>query len=287
MRSDEQRAAEQLSDILHEQNPSDPPDCWEPRDCGAAQRMHDFDVELRSGRRVAVEVTSDTSGADAAFSKALDKNHQVDAPRLSCSWHVYVSPPGETPSDNTQARRRVQALLRELPQILKELEKANPQPDDIHITPWLRDKDCESVKQLRALGVRSAHPVAEAKTGVTLLPSSYAGSSGPTDIVDVVQRCLPKKATKLLNAKKAEAQEAHLWIWLKVGQPHRGDATAAVWSGVNPDDIPVPALGGVDVVWVAVDGEPDAPNNRLPVYRCDSEGWQRIGSPPPPSTVGR
>ena len=105
MRDSETRAAGLLCEILGAAT-------WTPRDVGDAEGMHDFDLEMSDGSKIAVEVTSDTAGADAAFVAALEEIDPVGAPALSGVWFVEVSPPGDHPDDHTKARRRAQETSR-------------------------------------------------------------------------------------------------------------------------------------------------------------------------------
>ena len=97
-------------------------------------------------------------------------------------------------------------------------------------------------------------------------------------IVEAVNESLPNKVDKLVNAKDAGADEAHLFLWLPFGQEHkRGRAEAMPFrrhvglDGLEPID-----LQGIDAVWVVVDAGPShAPDWRhhWPILCFDADGW--------------
>jgi hypothetical protein len=69
---------------------------YEPRDAvHAPDGMHDFDVHLAGGRRIALEVTR-IADADVVsfFSAAMDR--EWPAPHLRNDWYVAVPEPGGT-----------------------------------------------------------------------------------------------------------------------------------------------------------------------------------------------
>ena len=115
MPAEERRAAELLKELLGGE--------YVPRDRGGAQGMHDFDLEFDDGRVAAVEVITDTSGADRAFWDQIERISPLAVPELQRVWHVDLSTPGDGPGDQRAARRRVEALKAELPDILSEAER--------------------------------------------------------------------------------------------------------------------------------------------------------------------
>ena len=277
MRANERRAAELLVEILGA-------DTWEARDVGSAQGMHDLDVVMSDGSVIAVEVTTDTSGADRAFDSALGEIDPIIVPGLQGVWFVDVSPPGDNPDDNTKARRRAQELNDKLPGLLSEIHGCARHEEVKRILGPPGRNDSELVKQLSALGVlgvRTYEP-AEQDPRVHLVPGVFSGSTGAGEIPAAVQRHVQANRDKLIAARDDDsASEAHLFVWMQLGQPHRAAATSAVWSGSrfnDPDDLCLVDLQGIDTAWVAVDCDPpSAYYLRLspPVYRFKRGCWTR------------
>ena len=137
------------------------------------------------------------------------------------------------------------------------------------------------VARLRCLGVRLASPL-EDDTGdkrIFFGHEDISGAVGSGALVDVVLEHLPRKRAKLVDAKnKHGAAEAHLFIWLSLGEKHRFGRAEALFHverfGLN--DLEVVDLQGVDAVWVALDAGPDhAPDCRhlYPILCHDDDGW--------------
>lgn len=275
MRANERSAAELLVELLGA-------DTWQARDVGVAQGMHDLDVVMSDGSVIAVEVTTDTSGADRAFDSALREIDAILVPDLPGAWFVDVSPPGDSPDDNTKARRRAKELSDELPGLLAEVERCARHEEVKRILGPPRRNDSELVEQLRGLGVRGVGRYESDEQGprVHLVPAVFSGSTGAVEIPAAVQRHVRANRDKLVAARDDDsASEAHLFVWLQLGQPHRAAATSAVWSGFHdPDDLSSVDLQGIDAAWVAVDCDPpSAYHLRLspPVYRFQSGCWTR------------
>ena len=276
MRANERRAAELLVEILRART-------WEARDVGAAQGMHDLDVVMSDGTVVAVEVTSDTSGADRAFDSAVREIDPIMVPGLPGLWFVDVSPPGDNPDDNTKARRRARELDDKLPGLLAEVERC-ARHEEVKRILGSRRNDSELVEQLRALevlGVRK-YELDERGPRVHLVPAVFSGSTGADEIPAAVQRHVQANRDKLIAARDNDAaSEAHLFVWLQLGQPHRAAATSAVWSGSrfnDPYDLCFVDLQGIDAAWVAVDCDPPSAyhlHRSPPVYRFKSGCWTR------------
>ena len=213
-RCEERRAADLLKQLLGGE--------YEPRDTDGAQGMHDFDLRLDGGRTFAVEVTTDTSRVDRAFRYEINRVSPLDVTGLTRVWRVDLATPGDGPDDQRASRRRVKALEAELPDILRQFERAG-------LTKWRvprspsRDNSA-AVDKLRGLGVQlcfSFDPGPDESPQVFFGDASLSGATGPSMIVDAVNESLPNKVDKLVNAKTAGAAEAHLFLWLTTGQEHR------------------------------------------------------------------
>lgn len=96
-------------------------------------------------------------------------------------------------------------------------------------------------------------------------------------ILEAVNERLPSKVNKLVRAKTTGATEAHLFLWLVLGQEHKRAANAMPFprhtglDGLEPID-----LQGIDAIWVAVDAGPShAPDCRhhWPILCYDADGW--------------
>ena len=114
-------------------------------------------------------------------------------------------------------------------------------------------------------------------------------------IVSAVNESLPRKADKLLKAKASGAAEAHLFLWLEIGQEHkRGRAEAVSFlAHTGLGELGPVELQGIDAVWVAVnDGPGHAPDCRhtWPILCFDADGWhdwQLRRSPAPLKAEGK
>ena len=275
MREDEYRAATLLMDILGAET-------WEARDVGPAQGMHDLNLVMPDGSVVAVEVTSDTSGNDRAFDSALNELKPIPAPANSGRWYVSVRPPDTGPDDHTQARRRAEQLQDNLPGLLDEIKRGTLHDDVQFIAESPKRNDSELAVRLRALGVQGVreYEADERDPQVRLVSAASCGMVGAQDIPDAARRHIPPNRDKLVAAKNDDAvSQAHLFVWLQIGQPHRSDATIAVQSGdYAPGDLNPIDPGDIDAVWVAVDYEPPSVyelRRAIPVYRFGGGRWTR------------
>ncbi len=271
-RPEEYRSAQLLQSLLD--------GVWfTPRDVSGKQGMHDFDLDLADGRTFAVEVTSDKSQTDTAFWTQVEQINPLLAPELAHSWNVLIESPGEDHTDQPAAGRRSRSLMDNLPTSLLHVERCGILAEVEHVSSYRRRGESDVVGTLRELGVRSASP-REDDTGETRIEfgqAALSGTVGPGALVDAVREHLPRKRDKLLNAKNEhDAAEAHLFIWLTIGERHRfGRAEALRYvehfglNGLEVDD-----LQGVDAVWVALDAGPCPECRHLyPILCLDSDGW--------------
>lgn len=263
----------------------------EPRDLGG-ERVHDFDLILREGRRIAVEVTVDASPADRAFFSALAETFPLEAPSLKSNWSIGASPPGDNADDDKKARRHCKRMAEELPAILEETERLDAAADIAFVDSYSRASDTAPVRglkdRLRALGVRvtQAKPLPAPGDGakISVDQGPFVVWSEADSISEAVERHLWQRddnREKLIQAKTGEdrrADEAHLLIWVSYGEPHRNVAPAvARRSRIELGGIPKPDLGGIDAVWVAIHETSNSKAGRplLPVLRLGADGWSR------------
>ena len=271
-RSEEYRAAQLLQSLLD--------GVWfTPRDVSGEQGMHDFDLDLADGRTFAVEVTSDKSQTDAAFQSQVERINPLPAPGRAHSWHVLISSPGEDHTDQAAAGRRSKSLKNDLPSLLSQVESDGIFAEVKHVSPYRRRGESEVVGRLRGLGVRCASPLEDdtGETRIVLGQAALSGAVGPGALVDAVREHLPRKRAKLINAKNEHgAAEAHLFIWLTIGEKHRFGRAEALHHverfGLN--DLEEVDLQDVDAVWVALDAGPCPECRHLyPILCHDSDGW--------------
>ena len=252
-----------------------------PRDVGGEQGMHDFDLDLADGRTFAVEVTSDKSQTDAAFQSQVERINPLPAPGLAHSWHVLIASPGEDHADQAAAGRRSRSLKNDLPSLLSQIESDGLFAEVKHVSSYRRRGESEVVGRLRDLGVKLASPL-EDDTGekrILLGHAALSGAVGSDALVDAVLEHLPRKRAKLVNAKNEHgAAEAHLFIWLSLGERHRFGRAEALHHverfGLN--DLEAVDLQGVDAAWVALNAGPGhAPDCRhlYPIVCHDADGW--------------
>ena len=269
MPPEERRAAELLKELLGGE--------YTTRDTGGAQGMHDFDLRLDDGATFAVEVTTDASRVDRAFWHQIDQINPLEVPGLTRVWRVGVSTPGDGPDDQQASHRRVKALQAQLPDILRQLEGAGL--TTLRVPPSPHRDNYEAQGRLRDLGVQSccsydASP--DENPRVMFGGASLSGHTGPGMIVEAVNESLPNKVKKLLDAKTAGADEAHLFLWLNFGEEHKFGRAAAMSEYAGLDQLEPINLHGIDAVWVAVDAGPGhAPDCRhtWPILCFDADGW--------------
>lgn len=281
MPKQERYAAEVLAVLLEAE--------WEARDVPGADDMHDFDLVLSDGRRIAVEVVSDTSETDASFRAQIDRINPMPVDSLQ-GWQVDLYTPGEHAQDARSATRTVRRLQNELPDLLKKLEDADPDPfenNHFHIGRGQRRGEHPSAVQLRELGIQSVskkdHYVDKGKPYVLFGQAGSTSSFGASDVVDAIRSALDKKKVRIAKAHQTGVGEVHLFVWLRVGQEHSSNTpglTAAENFGFGDED-PDFDLGETDKVWVTGYGLTAEGRLFWPVWSYSSgEGWCRH-----PSTV--
>jgi len=241
--------------------------------------MHDFDIHLADGRTFAVEVTSDRSQTDAAFQNQVKQINQLPAKGLAHSWDVLIESPGKDHTDQTAAGERSKSLKTDLTCVLLQIEKSGICAEVEHIASYRCQGESKLVDRLRGLGVRSASPREDdtGKTRIHLGQAALSGTVGQDALLDAVEEHLPRKRGKLVNAKNQHgAAEAHLFIWLTIGERHRfGRAEALRYvEHFGLDGLEVVDLQGVDAVWIALDaGTGDECRHLYPFLCLDSDGW--------------
>ena len=202
---------------------------------------HDFDITLRDGTVIALEVTSHVDEAVAALWRDVRKT-RFDAAGLRRSWSIQVRQPTGSRSDP-----KVKDLRRRLPHLLKEVEPflipgcVEIFTDaDTHVGPGAEGL----LRELRVLGVTNANPLdpngfpAQIQVGTGGLPRHV-------EMDRIISSAVARKSAKLLSA---QAEERHLFLWI--------DGTDAVnwprlYTEINPPSGPAYA-SGVDVIWIGL-----------------------------------
>jgi hypothetical protein len=208
----------------------------------AKSGTHDFDVECRDGRLIALEITTSAVGADMSMWRAISKQ-DWESPGLRDGWAISVELPSSSGSspDIKKLRRNIERLLSALDvqgvdSFDTFLEQSRP-PNAVRA----------EVMELGKLGVARGRAVPGLSSeGVPLV---IAGSSGgfttaPEEINEVVSAEAANNVEKL---RRARGNERHLFIWI---HPTSGGAELNLWQGNVPRTSPeLPP--GVDVAGIA------------------------------------
>ena len=258
------------------------------RDVHGSDDIHDFDLVTGDGKWIAVEVTTDTSGADAALNKELDRlNSSPLAVTTDTGWSVTVRTPGEHPNDVRTVRRIVQRLIEKLPELLVRVI-VEGLLDNLHfwVSPHPEHNEHPLVAELRELSVGSITemPHYRAEDGQPMIvfgphgePFGGSGVLSGNDLVDVANKTLTKKRSRIAKMVLTGADEVHLFVWVRVAQKHdshSGGFLTAELEGMS--NASAPELEQADKVWVAMYGI--ATDGRLvyDVWSYDrNEGWVR------------
>jgi hypothetical protein len=243
---------------------------WESRDGeDDPPGMHDFDVILPDGRRIALEVTSAINGSvlalsDAAFGRE-ERQQRWAAPGLANDWIVTIP----------QRPVRVGEMMSAMLPIVKAFEvhghaDVDPHINYAYVSPRseLPAPVVEAAQRMVKLGVNRARVLAPRDDGdaemFVTISGGFAGDPGAVNRL-LAERAEPKRE-KLARAKADSTSECHLFIWLDGTQPGAELAVATMPPPPAPD-IPLE----VDVVWLAT--PPLATPQKLWRAR-QSAGWE-------------
>lgn len=228
------------------------------------QGMHDFDIELADGRRVALEVTSAVDGAVIELQNTAFGN-EWRAPELQSDWWIGI--PQET--TNIRLRKSHCSFVSAL-RVLEAHRIPGIAPDwiDFGIPATLAAAVVQSVQSLFTLGIDWARSADPPQGGTAQLHFVFHGgaSSNFDQLHQLVLERVEAKHPKLL---RADADERHLFVWIDGTYP---DAELAV--ATLPPPSPAPDLpAGLDAVWLATPpfGDPE----RVWVL-TPSTGWHAI-----------
>jgi hypothetical protein len=221
---------------------------WVSRDGAAASDgMHDFDVELPDGRRVALEVTGAINEQAVRLSEAAygteGRERRWPAEGLANDWLVVIPP----------RPVKVARLMHDMVPILTLFEREGLTQVNTSFNPAYRRSApgtppavIEATLRVFKMGVLETRvlwprPEAQAQLFVTVRGGFSADIERVNDLV--VQRA----ESKIEKLTRAEAAERHLFVWLDGTQP---EAELAVATGPPPTTAPH-LSPVVDVVWLA------------------------------------
>jgi hypothetical protein len=213
---------------------------------GAEDGMHDFDITLADGRRIALEVTSAIDPdvvrlRVAAFGKE-GKERRWPAPDLAHNWAITIPEGLADPA----------GVVRGMLPLLAVFEHQGETRIDIEYDPaWelfppdTPEDFIDAKRQMFDLRVRAATDLSPPTGGdaeVFFLISSGVGADIDKVNALVVERAQPKVA----KLAKADADEKHLVVWLDITQPAAELATATGPPPSTPPALPP----DIDVVWL-------------------------------------
>lgn len=238
---------------------------YERIDDQSKNNLNDFDLHMPDGRRIAVEVTRDISPAARQYEKMVENEdgHSEGFPKTSTAldhhWLIQIEP---SPSgDPLTAVRRLQDNIEALLQRAEELGVDDPCfPTLPHLTRETKaefDEIIDLRKRLHELGVRHADHAdkwTDHDGPGKLITASLSGPItwlGFDSINDPVERHLEPNLKKLRPAIKDANAEAHLFIWVYLGDPRASASSVIQTSDIS--EVEPPDLHGIDTVWLAVD----------------------------------
>lgn len=264
---DERNAAHLLTAILEAKRP-------EPVDIDGAQGMHDFDLVMWDGSRIAVEVTTDTSENQQEFMSVLDSKSPFRDERLCCYWTVAFRVPANGDRDPP-----LKDVIPELVEILIESEQTGLLKGSDSLPLYTSvDDEHPLIGRLRSMGVASASVNKCIDEGaVSIMKAPEWSPLNANDVVRILPLHIERKREKLMRARENGASEAHLFVWLPVGVGRSFAAFAAASLPLVSDRITAAVdLLGLDSVWVTTDGVPVDPGELghvAPVHRYDGSKW--------------
>jgi hypothetical protein len=223
----------------------------EPRDVVTARDgTHDFDVLLKDGRRVALEVTAAADHKRIAFDDRAFRTEWM-APELEHDWWLVLSRKVVGPP------ARVDRLVRQVLPLLRILEQHGI--TEVGRT-WFRPAETalssepiEAQAALLVLGTNVAHllgPRRSPEAGQVFLSFSDGFGSDAGQLNSLVVAAAESNRSKLVEA---DADERHLFVWMN---PSYSRAEAAASLG-HLGDGPLGLPPEIDRVWLSTQGVPN------------------------------
>lgn len=219
---------------------------------GSLSGIHDFDVVVEDGRRIAVEVTACIDKAAAQFESALDSHStHIDVPGLRRSWEVRL-----------HEGVRVKGLIKRVAPLLVTLENEgvsgvfrrwspDNEPMVLHEGALGADER-KAAQALIDLGADTAWAFdrSDGHSSVEFIRRSGSSSANSEPLVTAEVACAAENKRTALSRPSALRRAArHLFVWLD--SDYCGRTHFALWSG-QPAAAPPPALPSpIDHGWVA------------------------------------
>ncbi|HZP14949.1 MAG TPA: hypothetical protein VFA96_03930 [Nocardioides sp.] len=257
-----------LDGVVHRRDPG-----------GGAEQRHDFDLQLRDGRTIAIEVTRHTVAEYLRTLAAVDARDWY-FPSLSNNWVVDMSGPYNVRALHNQIAQPLTALEAAgfeqllLRQALFDATLADDELDDDERSARAKLAAAGAwgaAESLYNMGVRSVCRIGAAdESGGLIIPSDAprAGATGASVVVDLVEyhAALADNAAKL--ARAAQADERHLFVWVESSQDQ---AVAAFGFPLLPERPPL-LPDDIDAVWVVTAFD----QAHIWQYHRD-DGWRDLG----------
>ena len=245
-------------------------------DRGDTPDKYDYNIVMPNASVIALEITRHTSQADHEFRGILNKEKKRHwrFPSLKNDRSIRINTPTDGKGVGKRVRDLLESLRRQVPALLEEVERTEPEPDLTFISPHGQVSDLK--KNLRGLGITEVVLLGAAESqdgGMVEIVPRYPPTTAGDEIPAAAEQAINRKAAKLLRrAKDMGAYEAHLFVWLEHG-PHSQPPVAVMAGGHCPER--VPRLCGLDAVWVAIHDGDDPRKWGMWHCTCD-DGWAFI-----------
>jgi hypothetical protein len=230
LRPDEQLAADVLASRIG--------GSIDPKDVGAAQATHEFDVVLPDGSRIAVEVTAATDQPTERLRG--ERRRDYPAPELAANWNVWM------PQDPALDLRR--DLMPKLPPLIAVLERHGVAHVGRFVEPPTEPEAAEAAERISKLRVHRAlrlgPPEDGAEPGLFVAMTTGVGSDFDSLNALVAERAEAKRD----KLAAAVADERHLFVWVR----HDGAELAMATLPPPPTAPELPTC--IDVAWAATGG---------------------------------
>jgi hypothetical protein len=231
---------------------------------GGATQLHDFDVELKDGATIAVEVTRHNVPSSLAVLTELDKRDWHFA-QLRHDWVVDMIPTYIVAKVHGEIARLVAAFegagIEALilgGRLFRPRVRSDELDDDERDAVALLDRTGtrEAAEELWNLGARLIYRLGPAEPSggeIIMGEASRAGSTGASLIVELVEHHVAKTDNRNKLAAAADRLERHLFVWVETSQ--YAAVAAFGFSNLLPDGAGLPGdppqlPAEVDAVWV-------------------------------------
>ncbi len=247
MRSDELVAAALLAELLEATVvPNDAP--------GLGDGRHDWNLDCRNGRRVAMEVTMHADSDTLSFWRDDDQFREI--PNLGGKYRVTVA---------ATANRRL--LWKHLPALLTQFKDEFV---DVENTPFSHsDPRRQAAERLVSLGVRWVGFSRDSEASAVALMTSGGGALGASVAARAAIGEMEANSAKL--ARAAGVHERHLFVWVDGSAWH---ASLSLRQAASPPSDPIDLEDGIDVLWVAAVDSSRRPITASVLWRATAGRWE-------------